>query len=130
MSHEPLVDEVLLRRALRLDADEVPPRLDPVLLAAAAGAPARSGNEIAIAAAVAFAGGWLWSEMFRAVVGGLLGMGLDPLALVIDLAAAVAVQGALAAEALTNPVIPLAVLTAATITIIFERRGGRHAATS
>ncbi len=61
----PLMEEHVLRRSLRLDADEVPPRLDPALIAAAATTSSPSGSGLGLAVVVAFAGGWLWSEIFR-----------------------------------------------------------------
>lgn len=125
----PLVDEHLLRRALRLDADEVPPRLDPALIAAAASAP-RGRNDVAVAAVVAFVGGWLWSEVFRAIVAVLAAGGPDPLAAAIEVTAAVAVRLAPLAEAATHPAIPVAILAAASVAVLFEQRGRAHAASS
>lgn len=125
----PLVDEQLLRRALRLDADEMPLRLDPVLIAAAASAPRRR-SDLALAVVVAFAGGWVWSEAFRAIVGGIATGGLDPLAAAIDVVAAVAVRLAPLAETAMHPVIPIAILTAAVVAVFFEQRGGAHVASS
>lgn len=129
VEHGPLMDEHALRRALRLDADEMPPRLDAVLIAAAASAPRRR-SDLALAVAVAFAGGWLWSELFRAIVGALAAGGLDPLAAAIGLVAAVAVRLAPLAEAAIHPVIPIAILTAAVVAVFFERRERAHVASS
>jgi hypothetical protein len=128
--HGPLLDEHLLRRALRLDADEVPPRLDPVLIAAAASAPRRASGEVALAVVVAFIGGWAWSEAFRAIVAVLGPGGLDPLGAAIDLVATAAVRAAPLAEAATHPVVPIAILTAALVAVFFEQRGRAHAAAS
>lgn len=125
-----LVDEHVLRRALRLDADEVPSRLDPVLIAAAARLPAQGRNELVIAVLVAFLGGWVWSEGFRAVAGLAATSGLDPLAGLIRLVAAAAVFLAPVAEAATHPVVPIAILTAAVLAVFFEQRGRTHAASS
>ncbi len=125
----PLLDEHVLRRALRLDAEEVPPRLDPLLIAVAASAPRRT-NELAVAVVVSFFGGWIWSEAFRAVVVGVASSGIDPLAAIIDLAAAVAMRLAPLAEAATHPAVPIAILTAAMVAVFFEQRGRAHAASS
>ncbi len=125
-----LLDEHVLRRALRLDADEAPPRLDPVLIAAAARMPAQGRNELVIAVLVAFLSGWVWSEGFRAVIGLAASSGLDPLAGLIPLVAAAAVFLAPVAEAATHPVVPIAILTAAVLAVFFEQRGRTYAASS
>ncbi|MBI2773870.1 MAG: hypothetical protein HYX56_05205 [Chloroflexi bacterium] len=125
--HGPLMDESVLRRALRLEADEIPSRrLDPALVAAAA----RAGiapRTVAVAVMAAFAAGWLWSEAVRVVASGLAAAGLDPLGAAIEVVAAAAVQLAPLAEVATQPTIPLALLTAAAMAVIFERRGRVHA---
>ncbi len=128
--HGPLLDEHILRRALRLDADEVAPRLDPVLLAAAASAPRRASSGLALAVAVAFIGGWAWSEAFRAVLAVVGPGGLDPLGAAIDLVTVAAVRAAPLAEAAMHPVVPIAILTAALVAVFFEQRGRAHAASS
>jgi hypothetical protein len=126
-----LLDEHVLRRALRLDADEIPLRLDPALIAAAARMPARGHNELVLAILVAFGGGWLWSEAFRAVLSALAATsGLDPLAALIRVVAAVAMLLAPVAEAAAHPVVPIAILTAAMVAVFFEHRGRAHAASS
>lgn len=125
-----LMEEHVLRRALRLDADEIPPRLDPVLIAAAARLPAQARNELVIAVLVAFMGGWAWSEVVRAALGFAATSGLDPLAGLIRLVAAAAVLLAPVAEAATHPVVPIAILTAAVVAVFFERRGRPYAASS
>lgn len=128
---EPLMDEHVLRRALRLDRDEAPPRLDPALIAAAATARAPRQAELVVALVVAFAGGWIWSEVFRAVVGGLLGtLGIDAVAAALELVATVALLAAPVVDAAMHPAIPIAILTAAVVAVLFERRGRSHAASS
>lgn len=125
------MDEHVLRRALRLDADEVPPRLDPALIAAVAKAPARGHNELVLALVVAFTGGWLWSEGIRAAVSGIAATtGVDPLAAAIRLVTSALVAVAPLAEAATHPVVPIAIITAAVVAVFFERRGRAHAASS
>lgn len=126
----PLLDEHVLRRALRLDADEVPARLDPALIAAASRAARRSGRGIAAAVAAAFIAGWAWSEAFRAVVATLFAAtGIDPLAAAIEALEAVAVNVLPLVDALTAPTVPIAILAAVVIAAVYERRGGSHAAT-
>lgn len=127
----PMLDEHVLRRSLRLEADEVPPRLDPLLIAAAASEPRGRSRDLTIAVAISFVGGWIWSEVFRALVAGLFAArGIDPLGAVIDLVAALAVRAAPVADAATHPAVPLAILTAAVLAVFFEQRGRAHATAS
>jgi hypothetical protein len=122
-----LLDEGLLRRALRLDAAELPPRLDPALLAAAAAQRTTARGPILTVAAVAFAGGWVWSEIVRGIAGALLAAGgVDPVAVAVDVVTAVAISAAPVAEAVAQPAVPLAVMTAAAIAFLHER-GRAHA---
>jgi hypothetical protein len=128
MSDDRLLDEHVLRRALRLDADEVPPRIEPAVVMAAARATAARPREIALAAAVAFVGGWAWSEAFRAVVGGALGV--DALDGLIQIATALALRLAPLIETSAQPVVPIAILTAAIVAALYEQRGRTHVASS
>ncbi len=125
-----LMEEHVLRRALRLDADEMPSPLDPALIAAAARLPAQGRNELVIAVLVAFLGGWVWSEGLRAAVGVVTASGLDPLAGLIRIVATAVVLLAPLAEAATHPVVPIAILATAMVAVIFERRGRPYAASS
>ncbi|MBU6422556.1 MAG: hypothetical protein KGJ98_03055 [Chloroflexota bacterium] len=122
-----------IRRALRLDADETPPRLDPRAIAAAARASRSTASTgIVVAASAAFVAGWIWSEIFRALVSGALGLtGVDLLGGGIDLASGVLVRLAPVAQAATAPAVPIAILTLAVIAAAFERtKGTRHATPS
>lgn len=132
MSDEPPMDEQLVRRALRLEADEVPPRLDPALIAAAARSGRDRSRDVALIAGVAFLGGWLTSELSRVAVGALTSLvRVDPLALAIETVAAGAVRLAPLIEAATSPAIPLAVAVAAMLAFAFEQRRTRaHAPSS
>lgn len=123
--------EHVLRRALRLDADEMPPRLDPALIAAAAAArPAQGQQRLVIAIVAAFIGGWVWSEIFRGIVAGVLAAtGTDIVGTAVGLVTEVAIMAAPYAATLTDPVIPIAVLAAAAIAFLAER-GRSHAAAS
>ncbi len=127
----PLLDEHVLRRALRLDAEELPPRLEPAFIAAAARASrTRASTGIVVASTVAFAGGWLWSEVLRALVGFVLAStGVDPLGLLIDLVDAAVVQLAPLAQAAATPVVPIAIFVAAVMAAFFEHMKGRTDAT-
>lgn len=119
-----LLDEHVLRRALRLDQDEVPPRIDPALLAAASRAAERGARTLVIAVAGAFIGGWIWSEAFRAIFVALAdATGVDPLATAIGLVDLVAQRVAPLAAAATEPAVPIAILVAALVAVAFEHRG-------
>lgn len=120
-----------IRRALRLDAEEMPPRLDPRMIAAAARASRSSASTgIVLASVVAFVGGWMWSEIFRALVSAALGVsGLDLLGAAIDLANGALVRLAPVAQAATAPAVPIAILTLAVIATVVERMKGRTHAT-
>jgi hypothetical protein len=131
IEHEPVLDEHVLRRALRLDADEIPPRLDPLLIAAAASEPRGRSRDLALAMTVAFVGGWIWSEVFRGLVAVVFAAGgIDPLGAAIDLVARVAVSAAPVAEVATHPAVPIAIFAAAVVVAFFEQRGRSHAAAS
>lgn len=124
------MEEHVLRRALRLDADEVPPRLDPALVAVAARAAVPGQREL-VAIAVAFAAGWIWSEVFRAVIGALLAaFGADPFAAAIDAFASVALGLAPLAAATMQPAVPVAILTAAVVAALSERTRRSYAPAS
>jgi hypothetical protein len=117
------LEEHVLRRALRLDADEIPARLDPALVAAAARAVRPARRDVVIVAAVAFLGGWIWSEAVRAAVSGLLGAGaIDPLGAAIQLATGALVAAGPVLDLATHPAIPIAILTAAVLAALSERR--------
>jgi hypothetical protein len=124
MNRHELFDEPDIRRALRLDADEMAPRLDPRVIAAAVRATRSSTlSTVAIAAAVAFVAGWAWS----AVVGQLLGTlvsssGFDVLGGLIGAADGALVWLAALAQAASAPAIPIAILVLALMAAFVERR--------
>ncbi len=126
-----LFDEHEIRRALRLDADELPPRLDPRFVAAAARASRRGPSTgIVLVAGVAFVCGWIWSEILGALVSGVLAFtGVDALGTLIDVANDVLVWVAPIAQAATAPAVPIAILTLAVLATAFERMKGRTDAT-
>lgn len=122
-----LPDEAVLRRALRLDAEEVPARLSAALIAAAALDRAPGRGRILATAATAFVAGWAWSEVFRAFTGALFAAGaVDPTAVVVGVLTSVAIRVAPLAEAATQPAVPIAVMAAAAIAFLHER-GRTHA---
>jgi hypothetical protein len=126
-----LFDEHEIRRALRLEADEMPPRVDPALIAAVDRASrSRSAASVAAVAVVAFVGGWLWSEVVRALLGALLAAtGVDLVGSAIELASDAIVALAPLAIAATTPAVPIAILIAALIAAAHERWSA-HAASS
>lgn len=127
----PLVDEHVLRRALRLDAEELPARLDPALIAAASRAEEGRTRTLLVAVAVAFVAGWGWSEAVRVLLAALAGAtGIDPLATALSVIELVARQAAPLAAVATAPAVPLAILAAALAAILVELRGRIHAAPS
>ena len=119
--HRTLLDEHVLRRALRLDSEEVPARLDPVLVAAAARTARPARRQLVIVAAVAFLGGWVWSEALRAVLEGA-GAVIDPLGTIIQVATAALIGAGSVIDLVTYPAIPIAIFTAAVFAAFFERR--------
>ena len=116
-----LLDEHVLRRALRLDAAEIPVRLDPSLVAAAARASQPARRPLLAVAAIAFLGGWVWSEALRALVGGVSGA-IDPLGTVIQVGTAALIGAGALFDLATHPAIPIAILTAAVLAAVSERR--------
>jgi hypothetical protein len=127
MNERELLEEDVLRRALRLDGDEIPPRLDPAIIAAAARAPERGQHQLTIAVVVAFIGGWMWAEVFRGLVTGLLAAsGFDPIAIGVEVSTALAVRVEPLARAAMDPAIAIAILAVAVIAVLAER-GRSHA---
>lgn len=117
-----LFEESRLRGALRLDAEEIPARLDPRLIAAAARS-ARPTSDVFPAAAVAFAAGWVVSETWRAALAALPSIvGEDVFGIAIDAVAAGAVILAPAAAAVASAALPLTVASAALIAIALGQR--------
>ncbi len=117
-----LVEEHVLRRSLRLEADELPPRLDPVLFAHVARTSDQARRRLAIAVVVAFVGGWVWSEVFRLALVGLSALtGFDPLGATLDALAGLAVAAAPLVTAALSPAIPIAIFAAAVVAALSER---------
>lgn len=117
------LDEHRLRAALRLDADEVPPRLDPAAFAAAARAGADRSRDLVPIVALAFVGGWVTSEVSRAVVGTAAGLiGADALEVAIRAITAAAPVVAPIAAVVSGSMVPLALAVAALAVIAFQQR--------
>lgn len=134
VEREGLLEESVLRRALRLDPGELPPRLDPVTLAATARAEDRRRGEVVGIAAIAFVAGWAASEITRAALGALLAATeIDILGGAIAVVATVAVWASAVVDAVTMPTVPIAILAAVVLAIAFERsqrKGAGHVSSS
>lgn len=117
-----LFDEALLRRALRLEASELPPRLDVAAIAARAedrplGLASLASSlfaGLATAALLAVGAVTIWS-----LVPALAG---DTFATAISLVAWVAVPLEPALRTMQQPTIPIAVLSAVAFAVAYEYR--------
>ena len=121
-----LLDEAVLRRALRLEADERAPRFDAGAIALAARRPAfaRWNNFGALAgAAVLAATAWgVWSAIFAIfpAVGDAL------IATAIDAAFSIATLLVPIAELAAQPAVPLSLVAALGVAILHELRDRRE----
>jgi hypothetical protein len=124
MKDEPgLLEERILRAALRLDADEIPARLDPRLIAAAARAARTPGTDLLAPVALALAGGAILAELSRSALG-VAGSAIGPEALrvAIDALTAAARVVVPVAETVTAGAIPFAIAAIAALAIAFDQR--------
>ncbi|MDP9252103.1 MAG: hypothetical protein M3O80_03775 [Chloroflexota bacterium] len=117
--HEPL-DETVLRRALRLEADERAPLFDPAAIATAARQRPRLAMASALVAVVLGAAGAVavWSAIaifLPRVVADAFDLGLATLALL-------AVPASAVAELVQQPVVPLSLVVALAIATLHELR--------
>lgn len=84
------VDERVLRQALVLESDEMPPRLDATLIASAARARS-AGSDLLPVAIAAVAAGWALSQLTGTALGIVVtAIGPGGLALAVDVVTAVA----------------------------------------
>ena len=116
--HEPL-DETVLRRALRLEADERAPRFDPAAIAAAASLRPRLATLSALIVIFGAAGAVaVWSAIaifLPTVVADAFDFALGMLALL-------AVPASRLAELVQQPVVPLSLVVALAIATVHELR--------
>jgi hypothetical protein len=115
-----LLDETTLRRALRLEADERPPRFDPAAIAAAARQQPRLALLSAFVALVlgvtgAVAAWSAFATFLPTFAADALDLGLAQLALL-------AVPVSAIAELVQQPVVPLSLLVALAIATVHELR--------
>jgi hypothetical protein len=121
-----LLDEAVLRRALRLDEDERAPRFDVGAIALAARRPAFARHTavgaLAAAAVLGVAAVSIWSAIFAIVptVGDAL------IATAIDAAVSGATLLAPIAELAAQPAVPLSLLAALGVAILHEVRDRRE----
>ncbi|HKY50381.1 MAG TPA: hypothetical protein VJP45_03910 [Candidatus Limnocylindria bacterium] len=119
MNDPELLEETILRRALRLEADERPARFDAAAIAAAAGRPRLAlVGVLAATALVAVAAVAVWSTvalLLPAVLSQVFDVGLEAIAVL-------AVPATTIAELVQQPVVPLSLLVALAIATAFELR--------
>ena len=125
---EELMDETVLRRALRLEPDEGAPRFDArtiALMARASTPPLRSiGFALSAAVLVGFAAGGIWSSIF-ATAPSILDTAMQAIVEVaIPLSAVLLPLFDLAQQ----PAVPLSVLAALGVAILYELRERRERA--
>jgi hypothetical protein len=117
--HEPL-DETVLRRALRLEADERAPRFDPAAIAAAASLRPRLATLSALIAVVVGTAGAV--AVWSAVAMFLPTVVADAFDLALGMLALLAVPASQLAELVQQPVVPLSLVVALAIATVHELR--------
>lgn len=121
-----LLDEMILRRALRLESDERVPPFDADAIAAAAAAGPRIGatailGGVLLAVAIGLVASAVWSRAFSsgpAIAADVLELALDGLAIAATWAYPVV-------RALGDPLVPLSLIAGLAIAIHHETRVGR-----
>lgn len=115
-----VLDETVLRRALRLERDEVPPRFDTAAIAAAAAAerPRRSAVFVGLAAAglVGIVSSLVWSTVFGAgpaIADVVLHFALDVVIVLATLLVPIA-------DAVSQPIVPVSLIAACAVALAFE----------
>lgn len=118
-----LLDERTLRASLRLDADEIPARLDPRLIAAAARAARTPGSDLLAPVAVAVVGGGLFAELARlGLTAAGTAVGPEGLRVAIDALTAAARVVVPVAGIVTGAAVPLVVAATLALAIAFDQR--------
>ncbi len=124
-----LFDESELRRVLRLEGDELPPRLDAAAIALAAREEGRDRFVLAavpaVVGATALAAALVWQQLFA--LAPLVGPAL--LGVAVAGAAALAAAVVPLAETASDPAVPLSLLAALGVVIVrelIERREHAH----
>ena len=127
--HDDLFDESVLRRALRLEPDESAPRFDARTIALMARQPVaptlrQAGFALGAALVVGFAAGNVWSAIFAAAPS-IADAAMSGL---VDLAISVAAVLLPLADVAQQPAIPLSLLAALAVAILYELRERRERA--
>jgi hypothetical protein len=118
--HSDLLDETLLRRALRFEADERPPLYDPAAIAAAAQERPRLA---VISALVALGLGLVGAvTVWSSVAIFLPSLTADAFDVGLGMLALLAVPVSAIADLVQQPVVPLSLLAALAIATAFELR--------
>lgn len=129
MTDQEALSEAALRRALQLDRDERPPRLDAAAIALAAGRRTVAERLRRGIGGLALVGAGLAVEGAVVLAGFRLLAAVDltvPLSLGLAFFAAVAERAASLAALTASPSVGLAALAAVIFATIFERGGGRE----
>jgi hypothetical protein len=117
-----LLDETTLRRALRLEADERPPRFDPAAIAAVARRPRLALVSALVALGLGAVGAVaVWS----AVAIFLPTLAADAFDLALGVLALLVVPLSAIAEVAQQPVVPLSLIAAIAIATLHELRESR-----
>jgi hypothetical protein len=126
MNDRELLDETLLRRAMRLEADETVPRFDAVAIAALAARRAPTTRMLAagllVAGSTGLVAGAVWSLIFAAGPA-IFDRAMDA---VIGLALIVASLLLPVAHLASEPAVPLSLLAALGVAILHELRERRE----
>ena len=119
-----LLDETTLRRALRLEADEPLPRVDPAAIAAAAERPRLAAATALIAIGVTAAGAAVVWSAFAILAPAVMVQAFD---FALGVVAVFAVPARTIAEVVQQPAVPLSLLAALAIATAYEMRERRVA---
>lgn len=121
------MDERILRHALLLESDEMPPRLDPALIASAARARSARSDVLPVAIA-AVAMGWVLSQLTGTAVGIVVtAVGPGGLGLAIDAVTAAARLLGPATAIASTASLPFLVGAIALIFLAIAQRRAQHA---
>lgn len=120
-------DERILRQALRLERDEMPPRLDAALIASAARARSARSDLLPVAIA-AVATGWVLSQLTGTALGIVVtAIGPGGLALAIDAVTAAARVLGPATTIAASVSLPFLVGAIALVVLAIAQRRAQHA---
>lgn len=116
------VEERFLRQSLRLESHELPPRLDPALIASAARAQAARSDVVPVAIAAVAAGWVLWQVTGAALAIAITAIGPAGLSLAIDAVTAAARVVAPVTAVAATASLPFLVGTVALVVLAIAQR--------